>query len=252
VKNDPDTNGAASADSRFANPAAPDSFDARLGKLMPEVYVPPDLEMRLFDKLQLRDIPPSAAASDLQRPVGPSVPSISRTSPAVFRLTRRRSFAAAAAGLCLAAGSVWFVNSRQPTVDLDDLVGQVIADDTTLDLLAPATSTAEDEQHVLPETMNTRVLVGPPRLFGDHQPRIHIYIFTMRRNGRLVEGRLLAVPVAILRNPPIVSGFLTQPAAYREHGFCSSAWVEGRYAYVCLVRGSEHDLRSLVLTRQAG
>jgi hypothetical protein len=82
---------------------------------------------------------------------------------------------------------------------------------------------------------------------------VAVYSFELpaTRNGKAVRGKLLVVPVARLVNPPTATTFLGRPAFYPGRTFCASTWVEGEFAYACLVEGGEDSLQRLRPARPA-
>jgi hypothetical protein len=205
-------------------------WDERLGAAMRDVSVPVDLRDRLLDSLA------RASAEDL----------VTRQSiaPVEVRRTRRgwlRISLATTAGLLAIAASVWFaMRWAQPRIPLEDLLQQIVSDEIEAETLAEF----EGEPPPLPGTMSTRSIAGAPRRFpfGDAA----VYFFQLpRRRGGPVAGRLLVIPARSLSNLPAGTSFLADPAIYPGGGYCATVWVEGEFAYVCIVKGGENELQRL-------
>lgn len=215
-------------------------LDATIGQVCRDVPVPADLQSRLLAALL---VSAETAALDQSGRVNP-LPGHAVTAPGAAnamqrgqqsRLWRRRSVVAAAFGLALLGA--WFVlRPPRPALNLDELTAQAI------EFVEPQALPEFGEGIVppLPRTMDTRFLRTPPRKLPSDSAAVYCFRFKTPR-GRIIEGRLLAVPVALLQNPPASTSFLGRPAIYRALGFCSSQWIEGGYAYVCLVKGGEGE-----------
>ena len=101
-----------------------------------------------------------------------------------------------------------------------------------------------------PKTMRTLPRMQPFRRLVDPQlgdREIAVYFFTLSRQGGKFKGRLVVVPAAAVKDAPTASSFPGQ-TLYRL-GFCTTAWVEGKFVYLCCVRGGEDELH---LLRPAG
>lgn len=96
---------------------------------------------------------------------------------------------------------------------------------------------------VKPATMDTRFLDSAARQLGEGG--VAVYFFTIRSRSKSYEGRLIVVPVASLKDPPTATSFLAGTIDYRPP-YHTTAWVEGKLAYVCCVRdGGESTLHWL-------
>src|SRR5262249_37186448 len=149
------TNGRVSPDQVPALESAPDHFDAKVSALIRDVPVPGDLASRLLMELQHTNGSQSAATSALGAtvvPLSPPQPDSARSG------NRWRLASIAATGICIAACVVgaWFLTGPRPTIPLEDLVQEAVADETTAAALPVLTSFADGSQPVLPATMKTR------------------------------------------------------------------------------------------------
>ena len=75
--------------------------------------------------------------------------------------------------------------------------------------------------------------------------------FALRLRSGVVQGRLVAVPVAWLTDVPPKSGYLSGSLRYVDR-YAATWWVEGQYAYACcLTSADEQTFRSLQPRRVA-
>jgi hypothetical protein len=77
---------------------------------------------------------------------------------------------------------------------------------------------------------------------------IAVYFFMHGKGGKF-PGRLVVVPAALVKDLPAASSFPGQPE-YRQ-GFCTAAWVEGNFVYLCCVEGGERELLLLRIAPDA-
>jgi hypothetical protein len=75
---------------------------------------------------------------------------------------------------------------------------------------------------------------------GDRE--IAVYFFTLAgRKGGKFAGRLIAVPASSVKDLPVASSFPGRTDY--KYGYCMTAWVEGKFVYVCCVfHGGEDEL----------
>ncbi|MSR58337.1 MAG: hypothetical protein EXS05_11785 [Planctomycetaceae bacterium] len=215
-------------------------LDLKIGRLCRDVPLPADLQSRLLAALQ---IPSDAAATDRVSKDGPMSVEVAAASVKhgpQNRLWLRHSVLAAAC-VFVVLGAWFVIRPPRPTLNLDELTAQVI------ELVDPQAlpEFAVGDVPPPPRSMDTRFLRIPPKRLPGDSAALYCFRFKTPR-GRIIEGRLLAVPVAQLKNAPTSSSFLGRPAVYLAQGFCSSQWAEGGYAYVCLLKGGESDLNRLL------
>jgi hypothetical protein len=90
----------------------------------------------------------------------------------------------------------------------------------------------------VPTTMITRMLVDPARRLDND---VALYFFKVQVPGprrTVLNGRLLVIPKRIVKlsDVPSATSFLAGGAIYRT-GYCTTAWVEGDFVYVCCLSG---------------
>lgn len=214
-------------------------LDRQIGEVCRDVPVPDDLKNRLF-----------ASIAEAGRAV-PSTARIVETVPAAPTascLPRRRwigKLIAAAICLTVAGGGVWFGTHRPlPVLSLDQWIELAISENLTAEGLPVLTAHADGTLPQLPATMKVRYLTEQPRQLADGRGAAYFFQFPSLRGKRMVDGRLLVIPVRWIAPPPAATAFLSRPAVYLGP-FCASIWVEGEFCYVCLVKGGENELHTL-------
>src|SRR5205085_376362 len=80
--------------------------------------------------------------------------------------------------------------------------------------------------------------LADPRL-GDQEIAVYFFTLAPRRGGKF-EGRLVIVPAAQVKDVPAATSF-PELTLYRQD-YCTAAWVEGKFVYLCCIRGGEHEL----------
>jgi hypothetical protein len=230
-------------------------FDDQAGRICRDVPVPPGLKDRLLISL---------AAASTQAPAEPApaivadaaaatvVPQPDTARPTItrprwsLRLHRRRVLKFVAA-VCLVASAVigiWIsTRPAPPTITLDDAVRRVLDADPAPGGMVGFQVFRNGVAVKKPDSMVTSSLKSAPQPLGDHD--IAVYFFTVRDgDGRTFEGKLIVIPVALMKDPPTATSFLGLPTSY--HGaYCTTAWVEGPRVYICCVKGEDRILRNL-------
>jgi hypothetical protein len=215
-------------------------LDRKIGDLLRDVPVPEGLATRLLQSLERASAAtagPALAVAGVDAGARP----VSETAPR--RRGRRWVISLAAACVLAAIFGAWRLIA--PPLSLEGLIVQA---ETAMPTLP------ECDKHAwppLPTTMNTRLLVDAPRALPGGPAAVFFFEIPPARGRPAVSGRLLAVPVSRLGTPPAGTGFLSRAAVYRGLGFCASSWVEGDFAYVCLVEGGERELHLLERARPA-
>lgn len=214
--------------------------DDAIGQALRDVPVAADLQSRLLAALNLPADLTEAAEPAKARPL--SFPAAPVPSRRVGRVRRWARSLVLVAGCLCAVTATWFaVRATRPVHHLDQLTAQVIEAEGPESL-------AEFENVALPplpQTMNTRYLRDAPRRLRADSAAVYFFRFKTQRTRREITGRLLVIPVSSLKSVPEASSFLARPAVYVAGNFCASQWVEGAYAYVCLIKGGESDLDRL-------
>lgn len=228
-----------------------EQFDERIGQLMRDVPIPAGQRDRLLARLSHE----SRAVAETGSPPSAVVPvpgSDVAGKPAI-RSRRRLMVSAVAACFVTAAciGVSWQMLKRAPLLRVDEITG-IALEVKAADL--PAFAQFKGGLGVqFPKTMKTpsvmqslRRLVGPP--LGEREIAVYFFMHSNDRGGKF-PGRLVVVPAALVKDLPGASSFPGQ-TLYRQ-GFCTAAWVEGNFVYLCCVEGGERELLLLRLTREA-
>lgn len=213
-------------------------FDKKMAAMLVDVPLPAGLRERLFERLEAA--PVVAASQALPKP---SVPARVRSS------SRRRWLATAAlSAACIVCGlGAWSLWPRGPQYDLDEIVGEVAVNPINPADFPEFSHFAGGLVPTLPATMNTDYLALPMRL---HDKDVAVYFFTVPvRRGPPLAGRLVVVPKRVIKGTqvPAAASFLAG-TAYKA-GFCTTAWVEGDFVYVCCLSGGEAGMRRLLVTQ---
>lgn len=212
-------------------------LDEKIGQVCRDVSVPLELRERLLASLE---IPVTAA-----EPVTTTAPTASVDGSRPMTFSRRRWFPRAAKIAVAVAGaasvpSLWFVlHPAPPKVDVHDLAA-VAAE------IAPAALSQWSGSPAprMPVSMETSYILGSPQPLPGGAGLV--WIFQIYKEGeRKVEGRLVSIPVGRLTEPPKAMGFRNGSPFYTGRGFCYSTWVEGEFAFICLVEGDLQDLMIL-------
>ena len=215
-----------------------EQFDTRIGELCRDVPVPAGLKERLLTGIEATGFPavvsPVVVSHVVVRPVKPKAGS------------RRRWLAASlSAVLCLvAATGSWLLLPHPPLKSLDEIAGSVLSGAIKSDELPEFTQFTGGLALRAPATMMAPRGMPPARRLVDSQlgdREVAIYFFTFRGpRGRMLTGRLAVVPAASVKDVPAALSF-PGPTLYKS-GFCTTAWVEGGFVYLCCVNGGEAEL----------
>lgn len=222
-----------------------EQLDQRISELCLDVPVPMGLKERLLVAVE--------AASHVDDGV------VRGTSPSVARVansvragkasvgTRRRwlGMISLAAACVVAAGlGFWSIWPNSPSIDLDDVASLVATDNIGPEHLAEFTHFGNGRLPQFPATMITRMLVDPARRLEND---VALYFFKVTGPRRTVlNGRLLVIPKRLVKlsDVPTAASFLAGPTTYKT-GYCTTAWVEGDFVYVCCLSG-ENELHRLM------
>jgi hypothetical protein len=225
-------------------------LDRHIGSMCRDVPVPVDLKARLLACLEAGPV----AAGELadEGSVRETQPAPEPAARSANRWKRRRVLASvlATAGLVAAGLSVWFVVFQtRGNVHVDEVVHLVLADGNDLQDLPAFTSFSPVVPLVLPATMDTGRLMTPPRQPAGQDAAV--YPFSMSVEGRKLKGCLIVIPRrSVHEGLPVATSFPSFPGStVYKYGFCTTAWVEGEFVYVCCLRGGEDKLLRLAPPR---
>jgi hypothetical protein len=219
-----------------------DQIDERIGQLMRDVPVSGGLRERLLAAIS-HEGGVEKIASESQ------VTTVMTAARPVLR-SRRGLIVALASACIVMAASVSLTLLRTPTLSLNEIAEVALSDDVTADL--PALTQFKGGLDLqLPKTMRALPLMQPVRRVIDArlgEREIGIYFFAVSRSPRLgggtYKGRLVIVPAASVKDVPAASSF--PGATEYKRDFCTTAWVEGKFVYLCCVRnGGEPELHLL-------
>jgi hypothetical protein len=226
-----------------------EQLDRRIARVCQDVPVPVGLKERLLHNLSIGK---SATFTD-----SPSVDSnaqailasttLTKSESVTFAVgTRRRWFRTIVAATALVAvaslGGWWSMRTAIPKVALDEAI--TTAREAHPEEMSGFERFRTGDQLQLPATMLTSALTEPPQ----HLEKIDaaVYSFRIRGNGgRLVKGHLIVIPRAALVDPPTATRFLDSIALPTKLPYRTTAWVEGKLAFVCYVEGNEEALFKL-------
>lgn len=220
-----------------------EEVDTQLRRLCRDIEVPRGLKNRLYRTLDIQ--PDDAIATSKLQPA---------QSKPMNSGPRRRwlmGVMTSAAGLALLLGGTWFWRiANAPAVSLDELCRKVLVDFPPAGNLQPFETFSDGRGSQIPTTMETLALTSPVRVMFEGEP-VAVYLLSLPVRGRspAVTGFLLAVPVSRVVDVPAAEAFLAAGPNYRRLGYCSTAWVEGDFAYLCCVSGGENNLRRLLPPR---
>ncbi len=105
-------------------------------------------------------------------------------------------------------------------------------------------------QGVLPSSIDGSLLRGAvPAYVEVENQRVEVLRFAFRQRSRVIEGRLLVIPVRMLADVPAATYFMGGPLRYTDQ-FAASWWVEGKFAFACcLTTADEAAFRALLPRR---
>ena len=238
-----------------------EALDIRIGELCRNVSIPARLKDRLLAALDSSSatgtgparmvLDGTAAGSSgisLSNP-GPAEPPPSRAVPAEPVVGSRRRWLSriSTAAACIAAVGlgIWSLFPAPPSIGLDEIVDRATSNDIDPKTLAAFTRFRNGLAVEAPGSMMTRWLVDPPRRLGDSG--IAVFFFEVPRpDGATLKGRLLIVPKSFVKagDVPTAARFLSGPTQYIR-GFQTTAWVEGKFVYVCCLAENASGLRLL-------
>lgn len=220
------------------------ALDLRIGPLCRDVPVPADLKGRLLERLMIgtdavQETPVALPGTGTQLA---SAPVTRPVAPTTTRWGRRRvlSIALGSAALLAAGLSVWFVvRPTRPSVNVAEIVQAVLAGNVTPEQFPDFTKFVDSAPLQLPATMDSRGLSRVLlRQVADYDAAV--YFFSV---GGL-DGRLIVIPRRSVKDGlPGATKFREQTAYILP--FCTTAWVEGDFVYVCCLRGGENEFRRL-------
>lgn len=247
-----------------------EQIDSRIGQLSRDVPVPAGLRKRLlariFDDQFSREGPaveqpaPAIAVTrhatqDPQAPEPRERESREKTVQPPSRSRRRLlvSVVAACAVVSVAMLGVrqWMV-SRPALLTQEEIAQYALSEDLNPKDL-PEFTKFEGGQAVQPAKTMTPLRMHPLRRLvdpnlGGREIAVYFFSFPRPRGGKF-EGRLIVVRAAAVKDLPAALSFpgLTE----YKLGYCTTAWVEGNFLYLCCVRGGEDELHSLRPSRAA-
>ena len=232
-------------------------IDARIGQLSRDVPVPPRLREQLLARLDAASRPfaandPIVAGRMEESDAADASGAVPNVTPLAAPSRRRLMISIVAAGVLVAIGVAWrLVPSRTRSLSMDEIAACALSEEIKPDELSDLTQfkgglalQAPKTMTALPWTQPVRRLVDPQ--LGDRE--VAVYFFTVaRRHGGKFKGRLVIIPAASVKDVPTALSF-PGPSTYRQD-YCTTAWVEGQFVYLCCVRGSEVELHLLRPTR---
>lgn len=212
-----------------------EKIDERIGQLSRDVPVPSGLRERLLARLEVASGPiptaPQAADKPAMRP-------------------RRRMMVAAVAACAVAIASFagWqHLRTRPASLTLDEIAEFALSTGINPAALPELTQFQGGLVVQLPKTTRELSRSKPVQQLSDPQVgerEIGIYFFTLPgRKGVKIAGRLVVVPASSVKDLPLASSFPGE--ILYKYGFCTTAWVEGKFVYLCCVRGGEGELLRL-------
>lgn len=207
-------------------------LDEQIGAACRNVTVPDDLRDRLLHAL---------SAASLPRMFSTPEPAVVIAHVARKRIVaRRRRFAVLAAGVAAVLFAVLgWLRWETSKSELDGLTLQTVDDGLTSTELVRM----DRASFPLPTTMITRSIASGPYRLPDSDAAVYFFSVSTAQ-GASIEARLLVVRVSHLRNAPTARTFMGGPANYWQ-GYCTTAWAEGEWSYLCCVKGGQNGLRWL-------
>jgi hypothetical protein len=219
-----------------------EKIDERIGQLSRDVPLPEGLRERLLARLSKEGTSESRAAE----PQAGGFPAASKPT----RRSRRWLLVSTVACIAVISGvGIWGLWPSPPaSMSMDEIAGYALS-------VNPAAGLPELAQFKggldvqFPKTIRkeARHLMQPFRRLVDSQlgdREIAISFFTLS-DGKRGEfaGLLVVVPAAAVKDVPTASSFPVQ-TLYRGV-FCTTAWTEGKFVYLCCVHGGSRELHLL-------
>jgi hypothetical protein len=203
-----------------------EEVDARIGGLCRDVPIPIGLKERLLAGIATR-APAVSTARPVPRVVGTRRQWLGKTLLTVASLI--------AVGI-----GTWSLWPARPSVDLEEITGLMTKAGIDPAHLAEFTTFATGLAPQPPKTMLTGRLVPPPRRLGRFEAAIYFF-----KVGGL-DGRLAIIPRRFVKAGGLPSATSLQSGSISyQPGFCTKAWVEGDFVYVCCLSGGEIEFRQL-------
>jgi len=221
-----------------------EALDLRIGPLCRDVPVPGDLRARLLECLAIGtdavpEIPVELPETGTQLA---SAPVTRPVAPTTTRWGRRRvlSIGLGSAALLAAGLSVWFVvRPTRPSVNVEEVVQSVLAEGVLPAQFPEFTKFSDSVPPQLPATMDSSWLVEPPRQLPGHEAAV--YVSSLRKK---FQGLLIVIPRRAVKDGlPSATKFPGQPEYIGL--YCTTAWVEGDFVYVCCLSGLKDEFQRL-------
>jgi hypothetical protein len=234
-----------------------EKFDERVGQLTRDVPVPSGLRDRLLAQLESGPQAPKSVTPVSQSPASP-LPTPQSPAPQPAVRSRRRMIVAAVAASVMAILSVgiWkLALSRPSKMSMDEIAGYALSEHLVADDLPVFAQFSGGRAAQLPKTTGKFSDLAPFRRLVDPQladREVAIYFFTLvDRNRRKYAGRLVMIPLSLVKDPPAATTFSGGTTVYTR-GYCTTAWVEDGFVYVCCIQeGGEGELHLLRPLRNA-
>ena len=231
-------------------------FDRKVSVMIRAAPVPLDLKDRLLAQLEAaagveEDVDSGATAVAAAPAVGPGVstPAPVAATPGSSPARSRRHWlgSAALAAACVAAGvGTWSLWPVAPSISPDKVAERLATDGIGPGDFAEFIRFAGGLDAKVADTMKANRLVLPPRRLDELDVAVYFFAFSARGP---VDGRLAVIPrrLVVAREMPQASSFLAPPetVAYKG-GYCITAWTEGKFVYICCLKGGEDELRRLL------
>jgi hypothetical protein len=213
-----------------------EEFDARVGGMCRDVSIPPGLKERLLARID------ELATST------PATSTATRAIPPVVDSRRRwLGMASLTVASLIAVGiGTWSLWPARPVVDVEEITGLMTTAGIDPANLPEFTTFTGGLAPQPPGTMRTGLVVSPPRRLGKFEAAIYFF----KLGGR--DGRLAVVPRRFVKagGLPTATSLLSGSTSYWP-GFCTTAWVEGNFVYICCLSrsGGEPELHKLAQPR---
>jgi hypothetical protein len=205
-----------------------EQLDARLGELCRDVPVPAGLKESLLVRLDAAPHSEAVAA-------GPAAPMAAVKTPLRSRRQWLGAISLAAACVVITGLGVWSLWPSPDWINLDEVTSLVSTAELEPAQLGEFARFRNGLAPKAPDTMITPPLVQPPRRLGDD---VAVYFFTIPLRRVTLAGRLVVIPINRVKPDDIPSATsFTEGLITYKAGFCTTAWVEGDFVYVCCLSG---------------